>query len=210
MGSWEDLTPEEIARRLAALNGEAEINPYGLEAKRDAAVLVPLLRAEGEWRLLFIHRAANQHDPHSGQVSFPGGSYEEGDHDYIATACREAEEEIGVPAEAVQVLGTLPRHCTVTGYCIAPVVGKIPWPYPLRLSKEEVVRAFTVPLRWLAAIENRTLREYEIPRYGRVRSWFYRPYDGEVIWGATARMVDTLVRALRNEAVNSAVNSQGD
>ncbi len=197
MDFWKDLTPEEISRRLAVVRNDAEINPYGLKAKRDAAVLVPLLRAEGEWRLLFIHRTANQHDPHSGQVSFPGGSRENGDRDHIATACREAEEEIGIPAEAVQVLGLLPHHCTVTGYCVTPVVGKIPWPYPLRLSEGEVVRAFTVPLRWLAATENRTLREYEIPHYGRVRSWFYRPYEGEVIWGATARMVDTLVRALR-------------
>ena len=191
---------EDIRRRLAAFR-RPPVDPYAnwpLPGRpRSAAVLVPLFRQEGAWHTLFIHRAPHPHDPHSGQVAFPGGQQEPRDLSPVATALRETEEELGLSPRAVRVLGTLPPHRTVSNFWVTPVVGGIPWPLPLRLSKDEVVRAFAVPLAWLRNPAHRQTRtRYLRPDLPAVSSIFFQPYEGEVIWGATARMVLTLLEAL--------------
>ncbi len=165
---------------------------------RPAAVLVPLLRPGTEWEILFIRRATNQHDPHSGQVSFPGGRCEGNDNSVVATALRETEEEIGLPPDRITVLGRLPSVRTATNYRVHPVVGRIPWPYPFRLQTSEVAQVFTVPLAWLARPEHRELRWRHPPGHPNlaVPVYYFRPYRGHVIWGATARVVLLLLAAL--------------
>jgi 8-oxo-dGTP pyrophosphatase MutT (NUDIX family) len=160
-----------------------------------AAVLVPMLETDGGWHLLFIRRAVNGNDYHSGQVAFPGGRPEAGDADLQTTALREAHEEIGLAPRDVDVAGRLGDFISTTNYRIAPFVGIMPWPYRLRLAASEVARAFTIPLDWLSDPENRTTYEHALPS-GAVTVIRYRPYDGEVLWGATARMTLSLTMIL--------------
>jgi len=132
---------------------------------------------------------------HKGQVAFPGGACETEDESLEATALRETEEEIGIQPDEVRILGRLRELITVSGYCVAPIVGVIKWPIQLSLSPAEVTRVFTMPLQWLTYPENREIRM--LNRSGRdVEVIYFKPYDGEVLWGATARMVNNLMEVL--------------
>ncbi len=161
---------------------------------RCAAVLVPLVRIEGDWHLLLIKRSEKVAD-HKGQVAFPGGACETDDESLEATALRETAEEIGIAPQDVKILGRLRELVTVSGYCVAPIVGVIKWPHELSLSPDEVSRAFTIPLDWLTDPKNRETRFQN--RLGiEVEVIYYSPYDGEVLWGATARMVKNLLEVI--------------
>jgi len=162
---------------------------------KPAAVLLPLLRRKSEWHLLYIRRSERKRDRHSGQVAFPGGRVEPDDRDAMHTALREAEEEVGIASEHVRLLGRLRPYHTTTHYQVTPVVGVIPWPYPLQLQRSEVARTFTIPLRWLSDPRNYGLRQHKTsPRLAQpelraeMPVVYYDEYDGETLWGATARM----------------------
>ena len=167
------------------------------EAPRPAAVLVPLLQREGQWHLLFIQRAHHDHDPHSGQVSFPGGRHEDADGSFVETALRETHEEIGLPPSEVVVWGSLPTVRTASNYLVFPVVGRVPWPYPFRPAPYEVDHIFTVPLAWLARPEHLTV-QWRHPQgsHPGIPVFYFLPYKGRVIWGATARIILLLLAAL--------------
>ncbi|MEA2009026.1 MAG: CoA pyrophosphatase, partial [Chloroflexota bacterium] len=109
-----------------------------------------------------------------------------------------AEEEIGLARSDVNVLGRLDDLDTITNYRVTPIVGQIPWPYPLALATEEVSQTFTIPLAWLADSSNRYTRPWT-PVQGEIDSYpiiFYEEYKGEILWGASARMVVELVKRL--------------
>lgn len=166
---------------------------------REAAVLVPLVHTAGEWQLLFIRRARDERDRHSGQVAFPGGAREALDADAGATALREANEEIGLAADRVTLLGELAPYVTISDYRVTPVVGHVTWPSPLTLQRSEVARAFLIPLAWLGRRENLTLRARREMDPGSARRHpiiVFEPYDGETLWGATARMTVNFIRAV--------------
>ena len=149
-----------------------------------AAVLIPLVWHDEEWHLLFTRRT-DIVESHKGQVSFPGGACDEGETTPEQTALREAEEEIGIVPHDVRVLGRLSNLITITYFRVTPVVGVVRWPVVFRVGAHEVARVFTIPLAWLANSTNRW--QFEMP--GRTRSLIaYHPYDGELLWGATARM----------------------
>jgi 8-oxo-dGTP pyrophosphatase MutT (NUDIX family) len=190
---------EQARQRLAKTSRQVPESPepaIGHDcAPKSAAVLIPLLKADDGWHLLFIRRAQNGNDYHSGQVAFPGGCVEPGDADLEATALREAYEEIGLVPDAVNVLGRLDDCMSTTNYRIAPFVGVIPWPYRLRLAPAEVARAFSIPLGWLSDSTNRTTYEHPVAS-GNISVIRYRPYDGEVLWGATARITVSLMQTL--------------
>ncbi|MFL7870754.1 MAG: CoA pyrophosphatase [Anaerolineales bacterium] len=164
---------------------------HGKEPKC-AAVLIPLLRFENEWHLLYTRRA-DRVETHKGQVSFPGGACDPGEETAEQTALREAEEEIGVRPQDVRVLGRLAPMVTITSFRVTPVVGVVGWPYAFRVEYAEVARVFTMPLAWLADKRNRW--EFTLPgrKYGLI---VYHPYDGELLWGATAIMTDTFMKVL--------------
>ena len=171
----------------------------GARTLRRAAVLLPLVRDGGAWHLLFIRRAADERDRHSGQVAFPGGARETGDASDVATALREAREEIGLEAERVAVLGTLGAYLTVSRYEVVPVVGHVDWPTPLTLQEREVARTFLVPLAWLRDRANFTLRarrEMDPDSARRHPVVVYEPFDGEVLWGASARIALNFLKAV--------------
>lgn len=164
-------------------------------SKKMAAVLAPLFQQKGEWRLLFTRRSELVED-HKGQVSFPGGGYEPGEIFPIDTALREAWEEVGLPKENVEVIGWLPEMPTVTNYLVVPVVGIIHTPFPVNHSPTEVHRVFSIPLEWLAKKENFELKPY-IHNSIRVENViYYHEFEGELLWGLTARMTQLLLLKL--------------
>jgi 8-oxo-dGTP pyrophosphatase MutT (NUDIX family) len=153
-----------------------------------AAVLIPLVRQESGWDLVFTRRT-EEVEHHKGQVSFPGGGCEPGEADPVQTALREAAEEIGLQPADLHILGRLNDVLTITRYQVSPVVGVMPWPYPVSLELAEVARVFTIPMSWLADRRNwdektATLESVTHP-FSLVT---YHPYDGETLWGITARM----------------------
>ncbi len=196
------LMLEEVRKRLSRNSDHFIEQPFAgninLQPVKPAAVLVPMLEADGDWHLLFIRRAKNSADYHSGQVAFPGGCREPGDADLKATALREAFEEIGLVSDWVKIIGRLPDLISTTSYRITPFVGIIPWPCSLRLAPEEVARAFTIPLAWLTDPDNREVYEHAIPSGTRPVIRF-RPYAGELLWGATARMTVSLVQRITGD-----------
>ncbi len=190
--SLAQLEVEEIARRLQQnmphrVADEAPPTP-GVKC---AAVLVPFLKEGGEWHLLFTRRT-DKVESHKGQVSFPGGACDVGERTAEETALREAEEEIGLPAHKVRLIGRLPSMVTISQFRVTPVVGILDWPLALKISTIEVARVFTIPLVWLADPHNRW--EFHHPERGTVI--VYHPFDGELLWGATARMTLMLVEML--------------
>ena len=201
MSDYSTLIREQISARLAAAHTgrlESHFPPEFLsQPPRRAAVLIPLLFHTNAWHVLFIRRAQNYQDPHSGQVSFPGGANDEVDSSPSQTALREAQEEIGLYPSDVHILGCLDDVMTITSYRVTPVVGEIPWPYSLHLAPEEVSRVFTIPLNWLADPSNRYTQQRILPApFGPVPVIYYQPYDGEILWGASAGFTLHLLRAL--------------
>lgn len=165
-------------------DGFSEIDLNEETRLKCAAVLIPLVWYDEQWHLLFTRRTDTV-ESHKGQVSFPGGACDEGETTPEETALREAEEEIGIQPGDVKVLGRLSNLITITYFRVTPVVGVVRWPAVFRVGAHEVARIFTIPLTWLANSSNRW--QFEMP--GRNRSLIaYHPYDGELLWGATARM----------------------
>jgi 8-oxo-dGTP pyrophosphatase MutT (NUDIX family) len=156
---------------------------------RTTAVLMPVVKRENELTVLFTRRTAHLND-HAGQISFPGGRAEPGDAGAAETAMRETHEEIGLPAERVEVLGELHQYVTVTGYRVTPVVGLVTPPLDLRPDDFEVAEVFEAPLAFLldAANHQRNSVFWE----GRERHYYAIPYQSYYIWGATAGMLMNL------------------
>ncbi len=165
-------------------DGYSEIDLTSESRLKCAAVLVPLVRESDRWSLLFTRRTDHV-ESHKGQVSFPGGGCDDDETTPEQTALREAQEEIGIDPAAVRVLGRLANLITISSFRVTPVVGVLAWPSVLRVGPSEVERVFTIPLDWLADRRNRW--EFGLP--GRNRTLIaYHPYDGELLWGATARI----------------------
>ena len=164
-----------------------------------AAVLLPIYCKQGQYYILFTKRT-EQVKEHKGQISFPGGAYQEGDGRLVNTALRECTEEIGLVAEKVEILGELDDTIT-SNYIISPFVAFIPWPYQFKVDASEVKELLEVPI---SALLNRGSlpQETEIIDGKTITSYFYR-YQGRVIWGATARILnqflDVLTQAMHDK-----------
>lgn len=200
MPDLDKLSAEEIRQRLyTRADTTYDVPPEMLsDDAREAAVLVPFLRIDNAWHILYIRRANYVGDRHSGQVAFAGGKRDDIDDDLQATALREAEEEVGIAAGDVEVLGYINHHHTISEFQVRPYVGVMPWPYELKLDEIEVARAFTMPLNWLAQTSNYRTEERRHPDSNR--PWpvvYYDLYDGEMLWGATARMTLSLIDILQ-------------
>ena len=182
----------ESDRSQAKTDGYAEIPIHPDVHLKCAAVLVPLVFFQNEWHVLYTRRT-DRVESHKGQVSFPGGACDEGETTPEETALREADEEIGIAPSDVRVIGRLSRMVTISKYRVTPVVGVIKFPYAFKTSGAEVARVFTMPLAWLANRNN--YWEFSMP--GSDRSVIvYHPFDGELLWGATARMTVNFLKIL--------------
>jgi 8-oxo-dGTP pyrophosphatase MutT (NUDIX family) len=159
---------------------------------RRGSVLIPLLRDREEYRILLTKRTDTV-EVHKGQMSFPGGRIDEGDRSLLDTALRESEEEIGLLRQSVTVLGQIDDARTLSSnYIIHSFVGRIPYPYPFRPNSREVKKVIEVPLKLFFGGEEILPVEYE----GRIYQNLTYTFDGEVIWGATARIMRNFVEIL--------------
>jgi len=167
-----------------------------------ASVLVPLVQHGSGLTVVLTQRTDHLID-HPGQVSFPGGRAEPEDADAVATALREAQEEIGLLPASVDVIGQLPTYTTGTGFIVTPVVGVVKPGFSLQLDPFEVAEVFEVPLAFLMDPANH--RWHVIDVAGVKREFLSMPWtdidsDGKArryfVWGATAAMLRNLYRFL--------------
>ncbi len=172
------------------------VPPPGSDSRR-AAVLVPILIEDEDARVVYTVRKDDLAD-HAGQISFPGGSIESGDGSLMETALREAEEEIDLSPELVEVVGELEEmYIPPSNFRVSPFVGLLPPEAEMVLAPDEVEEIFTVSLATLAANETfqkvlwrRDGRDYEVPVFA---------IGGPVprnIWGATAAITAVLLARL--------------
>ncbi len=162
---------------------------------KKAAILIPFVCVDGCWSLLFTRRADSLKN-HRGQVSFPGGGMDEEDGSPVETALREANEEIGLRKNAIHIIGLMPDFITNSNFLVTPIVSWVDWPVPLEISNYEVSRVFTIPVDWLKNSNNWEERLYSHPNglYGTVI--FYNLFDGELLWGISAKITIDLFNIL--------------
>jgi 8-oxo-dGTP pyrophosphatase MutT (NUDIX family) len=155
-----------------------------------AAVVIPVL--EGPVPTVLLTRRTDTVRTHKGEISFPGGVRHDEDPDLLRTALRETEEELGIPAEAFEVLGRLaPTHTVVSGYAILPFVGLLAKRPALTPSPVEIDEVVEVELGRLAGVEREVMAE----EWGR--GWFEYDVGGHRVWGATGRIVHAFLEKLR-------------
>ncbi len=159
------------------------------DEKRPAAVLIPIIDRRPEATILLTQRTAHLRS-HAGQISFPGGRMEEGDISPAHTALRETNEETGIEADFVDVIGFLESYQTSTGFRVAPAVGIVSAGFTLEPDSGEVEDVFEVPLRFLMCSQNHEL--HSRPWQGSRRYYYAMPYEDRYIWGATAGMLRNL------------------
>ncbi len=161
--------------------------------RRRAAVLCPLVRREGGLHVTLTVRSA-QLKVHAGQIAFPGGKIDPTDPSPLAAALREAEEEIGLAADRVDILGTLDPYDTSTGFVVTPFVGTVDPRFVPVPSEGEVAEVFEVPLDFLMDPANH--ERIEKVHEGRRRHFYQMVHGRYRIWGATAGMLRNLAARL--------------
>jgi len=162
-----------------------------------AAVLIPIVQRD-EPMVLLTERSSKL-STHSGQIAFPGGRVDATDPNIAAAAMREAWEEVGLSADFIEVLGSLPTYTTITSFEVTPVVALVQPGFELTLNPYEVADAFEVPLQFLMNPAHHQ-RHAMVGDGLNARQWFSMPYqDGEherFVWGATAGMLRNFYRFL--------------
>ncbi len=152
-----------------------------------AAVLFPLVERPAGLNVIFTRRASHLYN-HAGQISFPGGRIEVFDHDAIAAALRETNEEIGVPPNLVKLIGIQPAYLTSTKFTMTPVIGVIRPGFTINADPTEVAEVFEVPLSVLMDTSRHRLHRAQLPAGGH-RYYFSITWKSYFIWGATAALI---------------------
>jgi 8-oxo-dGTP pyrophosphatase MutT (NUDIX family) len=187
------MSQAQAARLRAALLDPSEAQQIEVAGSAAAAVLAPLFERDGELYAVFTKRRSHLR-LHAGQISFPGGRRESGDPDLIHTALREAQEEIGLDARTVTLVGALsPTPTVVTDIAIYPIVGLIPPPGAWTIADEEVEAVIEVSLAQLAA--SHRLQTFTRNNGEPVTTDAYT-VGSDTMWGATARIVTELLARL--------------
>jgi len=187
-----------IGSALGLPRGDFVLNPAlrpapGAPDPKDAAVLVPLVERPGEAGVILTLRTAHL-STHAGQVALPGGRVDPGDADHLATALREAQEEIGLDPGLVKPLGYLDSYVSGTGFRIRPVVGLVSPAAVLHPSPHEVAEVFEVPLSFLMDPANHHRNSRELR--GTTVHFYELPWEKHLIWGVTAGIIRGLYEQL--------------
>ena len=205
--AWRELQADAIRKRFQSPPiWQPEVREEPLYAQRQpmhASVLIPIV-LRSEPTVLLTQRTAHL-STHSGQIAFPGGKADEDDRDAAATALREAEEEVGLQQDLVEVLGHLPLYVTGTSFLITPVVAMVQPGFVLAPNHDEVSDIFEVPLHFLMNPANH--QRHAMETQGLRREWFSMPFQDtnatlpngtqeRFVWGATAGMLRNLYRFL--------------
>ncbi len=194
--------PGSIKDRIADILRQRAAHRADRPGFRQAAVLLPLYENEAGPHLVLTKRT-NLVPTHKGEISFPGGGFEEADGDLLATALREAHEEIGLDPEDVEIIGTLDDTATVTSrHVVRPFVGFIPHPYAFHLDAFEIDRLVHLPIS--ALLRGAPFREEVWEREGRPITVFFYEHDADTVWGLTARILKQFV-----EVVGAPLRSEG-
>jgi 8-oxo-dGTP pyrophosphatase MutT (NUDIX family) len=172
--------------QIKVILSERERRIIGSLSFPHAAVLVALFEKGEDCHFVFTKRS-DKVRYHKGEISFPGGVFDEKDRDLQRTALREAHEEIGLREEDVQIIGQLDDIVTTTQFIVTPFVGLFPYPYPFKLSTIEIAELIEVPLSSL--LQGNCFSEKEIFRDGRKEAVYAYQYGKHIIWGATARIL---------------------
>lgn len=192
--------PEESVEGVAAHLGHGDhvlnsdlVGELSRKHLRDAAVLVPVVDRGGGATVILTRRATSMRK-HSGQVAFPGGAVDPEDGTAEMAAIREAEEEIGLARDFVEIAGRLPVYLTTTGFRVTPVLSVVREGFSLKANADEVDEIFEVPLSFLMnpANHHRESRFWE----GRERHYYVMPYGSHHIWGVTAGIIRILYERL--------------
>ncbi len=168
--------------------------------RRRAAVLCPIIERPHGMSVIFTLRAAHL-NVHAGQISFPGGKIDPADHSPLQAALREADEEIGLPATYVDILGALGPYDTSTGFIITPFVGMVQQGFQPIANPNEVAEVFEVPFDFLMDLRNH--ERIDVMRDGRSRAFYQMVYRDYRIWGATAGMLRNLATRLHGTSQQS-------
>lgn len=160
---------------------------------RMAAVLLPFVEQQGQLQLWLTKRRADLRG-HPGQISFPGGGYEAHDENLLATALRESQEEINLPAEQTEVIGYLDPYLTISNYCVVPVVARVAAEFSPVAQASEVAEVFSLSAGPLLDSQQQERRSVRIN--GMPASYYVVSCQGRVIWGATAGMLVNLSQKL--------------
>ena len=183
--------------KYGSCSSDFDLNPdMDLDQKfnfLEASVLIPILTFKKDLEILLTKRS-NSLKNHPGQIAFPGGKKDQIDSSPIETALRETQEEVGLNPKNVEIIASLPSHKTATGFVIKPYLGLINQPFSETLRQGEVDEIFTVPYDYILNEKNFSIKTRKWN--GLQRSYYVVPYGPYYIWGATARILLNLSRAL--------------
>jgi 8-oxo-dGTP pyrophosphatase MutT (NUDIX family) len=178
---------EELREKLA----QREVRYINDASRVPSAVLIPLYQNQEHYYVVLCRRTEKVKD-HKGQISFSGGARDTGDRTLLHTAVRESREEIGLREEDVEVIGELDDELTTTSnFIVTPFVAAIPWPYEFTRNEDEVAEIIQVPIE--ALLEKGSAKPTTETLNGQTIASYTYDYQGEVIWGATARIMKKLL-----------------
>ncbi len=155
-----------------------------------AAVVIPFLDINSKAHILFTKRTETV-EHHKGQVSFPGGAWEEQDASLQETALRETFEEVGIPQQMLNVIGQLDDFPTISNFLVTPFVAKMPYPYPTKISTDEVAEILEVPLELFLTDKHFRLEERDIG--SKKYPIYYYHFGPSVIWGVTGYIINRFI-----------------
>ena len=190
---------EKEIKRISELLAGLDARDLDIDGFKPSAVLVPIQFIDGKVSLLFTKRTGIV-EHHKHQVSFPGGSLDDGENT-LQCALRESQEEVGLEPGDVRILGRLDDIFTITSFTVTPYVGAIPYPYDFVSSEQEITEIFTVSVEHLLKPEIFRAEKYEAP-WGDIPIYYYEAGQ-HTIWGATARILTQFLQLAYGKEIDT-------